>query len=382
MTRIPARPRTHFLMLICLVIPIFLVPAQSPEPAAPRHASSLDISAGQEAVTITISNAWEGAPELTYAIVPPGASGPAADARESLEAVVELPVRRIASLATPALAHLADLGALDRVVAIDTLDYVYSRTVLDAAEAGEIVEVGSGGDLNLERLIAAEPDVVIASAYGTDDPTVTRIQSAGIPVIVYADWREHDPLARAEWIKLFGVLMERSDRAEQVFSERADRYRELAERVDEAVTSRPTIMANAPWQGNWPVPAGDSYVARLFADAGGDYLWADRAGTGSRFLDLESVLSRAAEADFWINLNVGWTDRDDVREADARLEAFAPFRSRRMYHHNARVRSSGANDFWESGATRPDLVLADLVHILHPDLLPDHDLTYYRRLDP
>ncbi|MEX2444298.1 MAG: ABC transporter substrate-binding protein [Alkalispirochaeta sp.] len=373
--------------LVIWLIAVGLTPAPLPGQSSglhvgnTTHTSSLDISAREHGVTVTISNAWDGAPELTYALVLPGASEPSPDTRDSLEAVVELPVRRIASLATPALAHLADLGALDRVVAVDNLQYVYSRRVLEAAEAGRIVEVGSGAELNLERLIAAEPDVVIASAYGTDDPTVARIQATGIPVIVYADWREHDPLARAEWITLFGVLVERSDRAEGVFAERRRRYRELAELVEESIADRPTIMANAPWQGSWPVPAGDSYVARLFADAGGDYLWADRSGTGSRFLDLESVLSRAAEADFWINLNMGWTGRDDVREADPRLAAFAPYQSRRMYHHNARVRPSGANDFWESGATRPDLVLADLVHILHPDLLPDHDLTYYRRLD-
>ena len=371
------------------------LPAQSPAPAAPRHTSSLDISTDEEVVTVTISNAWDGAPELSYMLIPSdtsassrdaivlhGTSDPAADTRESLEAIIELPVRRIASLATPALAHLADVGALDRVVAVDNLNYVYNRRVLAAAEAGEIVEVGSGPELNLERLITAEPDVVIASAYGTDDPTVTRIQSAGIPVIVYADWREHDPLARAEWILLFGLLVERSARAEEIFAERERRYRQLAELVEEFVTERPTIMANAPWQGSWPVPGGDSYVAQLFADAGGDYLWADRAGSGSRFLDLEAVLSRAVEADFWINLNVGWTDRDDAREADPRLAAFAPFRHQQMYHHNARVRASGANDFWESGATRPDLVLADLVRILHPTLRTDHDLFYYRRLAP
>jgi iron complex transport system substrate-binding protein len=29
---------------------------------------------------------------------------------------------------------------------------------------------------------------------------------------------------------------------------------------------------------------------------------------------------------------------------------------------------------------RPDLILADLVAILHPDLLPDHEFVYYQHL--
>lgn len=381
MTRNGNPIRSFVVWLAAAIFATAPLPAQSSDLplVTTTHTSALNISADTRRVTVTVSDAWEGAPPLSYVVVPPGARRPE---DESISAVVELPVRRIASLATPALAHLDDLGALERVVAVDELDYVYNRQVLDAAQAGRIVEVGGGADLNLERLIAAEPDVVIATAYGADDPTVSRIQAAGIPVVVYADWREHDPLARAEWIKLFGVLVERTTTAQKIFARRARRYEALADRVEQTVTHRPSIMANAPWQGSWPVPAGNSYIARLFADAGGEYLWADRTGTGSRFLDLESVLSRGAAAEYWINLNVGWTERADVRGADSRLTAFAPYQSRQMYHHNARVRPTGANDFWESGAGRPDLVLADLVHILHPELLPGHELVYYRRLDP
>ncbi|MFO8043156.1 MAG: ABC transporter substrate-binding protein, partial [Alkalispirochaeta sp.] len=217
----------NVLVLALLIGTLLSLSAQSTDPHSPAidYAASLDIEVDDHGVTVTVSNAWQGAHPLSYAVVPEGSPRPAV---EDLAAVVELPVRRIASLATPALAHLADLDGLDRVVAVDEVNYVYNREVLQAAEAGDIVDVGSGAELNVEQLIASQPDVVIASAYGADDPTVGRIQAAGIPVIVYADWREHDPLARAEWIKLFGVLLERSGRAEEIFSRRARRYRELA----------------------------------------------------------------------------------------------------------------------------------------------------------
>ena len=118
----------------------------------------------------------------------------------------------------------------------------------------------------------------------------------------------------------------------------------------------------------------------MFADAGADYLWADRPGTGSIFLDLEAVLQRGASADYWFNLNFGWRAKSDVEALDPRLTAFRPYRIDRMYHYIGRVRPWGANDFWESGAARPDLVLSDLVHIMHPNCFPDHDPVYYRRL--
>ncbi len=329
---------------------------------------------------VRILNAWEGADERTYAVL---SSGETAADPAAYDEVIRLPVRRIVSLATPVIAHLRDLEALDRLVAVDTAAYVYHDEVRSMIRAGSVVEVGSGGSIDMETIISLSPDLVVASAFGPDDPVVRRIRAAGIPFVVLADWREQSPLGRSEWVRLFGLLTGREARAAALFTERERRYLELVEQTSSIrPTDRPAVMANAPWQGSWPVPGGDSYIARLFADAGGHYIWADRDGAGSTFLDIETVLADAAEADVWLNFNLSWRSREDVRAADGRLAAFAPYRAGTMYHFNRRARPSGANDFWESGATRPDVVLEDLIHILHPELLPDHRLYYYRRLDP
>ncbi|MCG8480377.1 MAG: ABC transporter substrate-binding protein [Spirochaetales bacterium] len=353
-----------------------------PHPAPTiRHARVLEIEGRPDGGgVVRITDAWEGADELAYAVVPSG--GAAAD-EDAYDGVIQLPVRRIVSLATPAIAHLRDLDALDRLVAVDTAAYVYDNGVRRMIREGAVAEVGSGGSLDMETLISLSPDLVVASAFGPDDPTMLRIRAAGVPFVVLADWREQSPLGRSEWVRLFGLLTGREARAEALFAERERRYLELVERTSPIRhADRPAVMANAPWQGSWPVPGGDSYIARLFADAGGRYIWADRGGAGSTFLDIETVLSDAVAAEVWLNLNLSWRSRADARAADGRLAAFAPYRSGAMYHFNRRVRPSGANDFWESGATRPDLVLEDLVRIFHPELLPDHRLHYYRRLDP
>ncbi|BAL99694.1 MAG: hypothetical protein KatS3mg049_2263 [Caldilinea sp.] len=52
-----------------------------------------------------------------------------------------------------------------------------------------------------------------------------------------------------------------------------------------------------------------------------------------------------------------------------------------MYNNNARLNEYGGNDYWEGGLANPDVVLADLIKIFHPELLPDHELVYYRKLD-
>ncbi|MFP4425566.1 MAG: ABC transporter substrate-binding protein [Spirochaetaceae bacterium] len=348
-----------------------------------RYAASLTLSRQGDRTVVTISNAWDGAPPLRYLLLKRGSEEDLTEERREYDGVIEVPLRRIASLATPAIAHLADLESLDRIVAVDDADYVYNSRIRRRIREGDIPEVGSGSSLNVERLLLTEPELVILSALGPDDPTVRRLESVGISVLPLADWREQSPLGRAEWVKLFGELLEKEAEADSIFEPRASRYLELEAMVSsDSSGSDPKVLTNAPWQGSWPVPAGRSYVARLIDAAGGEYLWAEREGTGSVFLDFESVLARGAEADVWINLNQGWKRRADALETDPRLAAFAPFRNNRMYHHNRRLRPSGANDFWESGATRPDLVLADLIRILHPDLLPNHDMIYYNRLEP
>lgn len=53
-----------------------------------------------------------------------------------------------------------------------------------------------------------------------------------------------------------------------------------------------------------------------------------------------------------------------------------------MYNNNARITEAGGNDYYESGAAHPDVILADLIQIFHPGLLPEHKLYYFKQLEP
>lgn len=327
---------------------------------------------------VSVTNAWPGAEPLRYAVVRPGAPEIRDD---DFSGVIEAPVRRVISLSSTLIPHISDLGMIDTIVGVDNGDYIYNEAIHSRIESGTIREVGSAETLDVELVIALQPDLVLLSVIGGDDPTLRRLAAAGVPTMVIADWRETTPLGRAEWIRLFGLIYERQAAADTLYRERAERYRSIAKRVAGVPQrERPTVLLNAPWQGAWPVPRGGSYVAQLFEDAGGTYLWEDTTGTGTEFLDFEVVLQRGIHADYWFNLNFGWRSRNDAIEYDSRLATFEAYRRRRMYHYVARTRRWGANDFWESGAARPDVVLADLVHILHPNALPDHSLVYYTRL--
>jgi iron complex transport system substrate-binding protein len=203
---------------------------------------------------------------------------------------------------------------------------------------------------------------------------------AGVPVAINAEWVENAPLGRAEWLMFTAAFFNAEAAANEVFADVVSTYEAmttLAADVPEA--ERPTVFAGTPWEDTWYMPGGASYVAQFLADAGANYLWADDDSTGSLYLDFETVLATAQDGDYWVNAG-SFTSLDEMLAADERYAQFAAFENDRVYNNNAIINANGGNDYWESGVMRPDLILADLVAIFHPDLLPDHEFVYYQHL--
>ena len=94
---------------------------------------------------------------------------------------------------------------------------------------------------------------------------------------------------------------------------------------------------------------------------------------------METVLAHFAQADVW--LNCGYTSMEQLLEANPKYALFRPVHTGRVYHFNRRTLPGGANDFWESAVARPDLLLADVIATLHPDLLPGHEPVYTGKVD-
>jgi iron complex transport system substrate-binding protein len=138
-------------------------------------------------------------------------------------------------------------------------------------------------------------------------------------------------------------------------------------------------MTGLPWKDAWYVPGGKSFAAAFIRDAGGDYLWKDMESHEAAPLSLESVFERGSSSGFWINCGNALS-LEDIRQTEARLAKIAPFRNGNVYNNTGRINSSGGNDFWETGVMEPHLILADLIRIFHPELLPGHELKYYRQL--
>ena len=341
----------------------------------PRHARNFSVTYTEtgKSVLVRYPSARTGGAdlgpddlELRYHLIPCGGQRGPGD--------LGYPPETVATASTTVLAHLEALDELDRLVGHQGLGNVTSPAVLARAERGLVREIGDGARTDPEKLLALAPDLYLSYLSGTE-----RAGSAGgMPVIYLADHLEVSPLARAEWILFTSLFFDRERQALDLFNEVEKRYAELAQLALSA-GSRPKVLFSAPFGGVWHVPGGRSFPAQLIEDAGGDYLWRDLEAVGSLPMDIEAVWERAHEADLWLQ-PFGWRSLEEGIEADPRFAQLPALVRADVFNNDLRLGPDGGNDYWETGALRPDLVLADLVHIFHPDLLPDHELVFHRRL--
>lgn len=367
---------------IPLLLVSFFISAQSgtrPEQVRIRYAKGFSVRyAGTYKIVHILSPFGKSTDTARYLLIPRGKPRPKGFAGYE---VVETPVRSLVAMSSMHIGLLGFLGAEDVLTGLGNLKYVSSPKVIARIEAGKVKEVGKDQTLNEELVVAMHPDLVMA--VGTPNARLDRYETlrrAGIPVLVNSEWVETTPLARAEWVKLVAVLLNRETLVNQQFAKVEAEYNRLAA-LTRAVKTRPSVITGTAYKDSWFVPNGDSYMARFFKDAGASYPWAHTRSTGSLPLNFETVFPVGLKADVW--LNVGLTDADTkkgVLGKDPRYAEFKAFKSGRMYNYSKRTNSRGSNDYWESGAVSPHRVLADLIRILHPELLPTHELYYYQQV--
>jgi iron complex transport system substrate-binding protein len=327
---------------------------------------------------VTVETPWPGATESAqYVLVQCGTPAPDGFLDEQ---IIPVPVGSIVTMSTSYLPFLDSLGLLDRLVGLDDDSFVYNPSVLAMSEEGKLVTIGYGSGVNVEQALDLAPDLVMTYSAGFAEYDAHPVLiEAGLKVVLNAEWMDTSPLGRAEWGKFMAVFFNKEAQASAQFDEIAQQYNEM-KALAAGADATPTVFSGTPFQGVWAMPGGESFAAAFFRDAGADYLWADDDSTGSLMLDFEAVYERAQDADLW--LNVGFIfSLEDLQTADARFADFAAFQNGAVWNNDARMSPGGGLDFYESAVARPDLVLADLIKIFHPDLLPDHEPVYYRQLD-
>lgn len=302
-----------------------------------------------------------------YALVPRGDSSVAVP---DGYLTIYTPVERVVCMTTLQMGNFLKLNAEENIVGMSSTRYLFSERMREQIEKGHTRRIGIEGNFDTETILAIQPDLILVSPFkrgGFD-----ALKHLGIPLVTFLGYKESSPLGQAEWVKFVGMLLGKEREAIALFDSTVARYNALKELVAEE-GNRPVVMSGELHGGNWYVVGGKSYLANQIRDAGGDY-FIHNDSTGGYYVDFEKVYSQGAGAEYWRILNSydGEYTYDVLASTDSRYVDFQPFKNKKVIYCNLRQKP-----FYELAPVEPDVVLADLIKALHPDLLVDYEPVYY-----
>ncbi|MEO0527971.1 MAG: ABC transporter substrate-binding protein [Bacteroidota bacterium] len=334
---------------------------------------------GSGVTLIKISSPWPNAETaFTYALVPKEKMALTSLNKDVYDAIITVPVERFVTTSTTHIPALEALGVIDKLIGFPDTKYISSIETRNRIANGKIMELGSNEAINTEMVLELNPEVVIGFGIDNQNKAYNTLQRANIPVVYNGDWTEETPLGKAEWIKFFAPFFEKEQKADSIFARISKSYNE-AKTLAEKTTKKPTVLSGALFKDIWYLPGGKSWAAQFLEDANTHYYWKDTQETGSLSLSMESVLSIAQEADFWVSPSQ-YISYENLQKDNRHYQQFKAFKNKKVYTF---ARTRGATDgllYYELGPNRPDLVLKDLIHIFHPELLPDHTPFFFKPL--
>ena len=340
----------------------------------PRYARGFDIVEHSNFVEILLYNPWKDSEILTrYYLVKHDTIDVPDDGMK-----IKVPVRSVASTSVTQLEFLRLIGETGSITAVCSPDIIYNEQVRERYREGQITSLGDAFNLNTERLMVLDADIVLATFYNQSSVAQQVAEASSIRMVYDNEWTESSPLARAEWIKFVAAFYDKMDVADSIFDGIDSSYQQ-AKRLTASVKHRKSVLMGGNFRGTWYMPGGGSYMGTLIKDAHASYYYENDTTTGSLPLNFETVLHNFSGVDAWLYAPAA--TMSELASMDERHKLFAPYSSGEVYGFFRRLTPSLSNDFWESAVAHPDLILKDITWALYPELLPDYEPVYILRIE-
>lgn len=337
-----------------------------------KYASLLTIVDYDGYSVATIRNPWKPEKTLhTYVLV----SDDGNDNHGVEGTVIHVPIQRASVFTTVHCALLQDFGREGSIVGVADSKYIKIPYIQEQIAKGAIVDCGNGLNPVVEKIMDIKPDAILLSPF-ENSGGYGKVEDLNIPIVECAEYMEKSPLARAEWMKFYGRLFGASEQADSLFAVVDSSYMALKERARQEGEGRSVLMDKMV--GNvWYVPGGQSTIGQMLKDAGGRYPWTDDDQSGSLSLAFETVLERAGECDVWLYRYSGNHDMtlQELTAEHRGYDQLKAFRTGAVYGCNVEQ-----SLFYEETPFRPDLLLAELLQILHPEISNLPPLRYYKKI--
>lgn len=336
-----------------------------------KYAKNINIQKNKDYVLVNIKDPWNKGHLLhSYILIQDGQKVP----KNINGTIIHTPIDNIIVYSSVHLSMINDLGEISKVKGACETKYITSDKIIQLIRQGKISDVGKSTSPNLETIIDLKGKVIIASPFQNSD--YGSIKKLNIPIIESADYMENNPLGRCEWIKFFGLLLNREKEADSLFNSVESNYLYLKQLVEKEEYI-PTVISEKKYGGTWFVPAGESYMSNFFKDAGANYLYKNTKGTGSKALTFESVLEKCINSDFWLIKYYAENNMtyNSLKEEYTPYSNFKAFKNKTIYGCNT-IR----NSYYDDITIHPDYILKDLISIFHPNLLPKYNRRYFKKI--
>ena len=352
---------------------------------------------------VTIANPWkEGTLLHRYILVPKGEEGNKTVARLAMQRsagarcvtdTVRTPVENSSVFTSPHCQLLYELGCGQAIRGVCDLDYINIPDVKKrAASAGNhgsssaIADCGSSMAPDIERIIALKPEAILVSPF-ENSGGYGKLDKLHIPLIEVADYMETSPLGRAEWMKFYGMLFEKSDAKDSkteissskaeissskagIFQSKADSLFAKIEKeylnLKAAAKKLPaglSVLTERKTGSVWYVPGGQSTIGILLKDANARYIFSEDQHSGSLAMSPEQILAKAKNIDVWAFKYFGGKplSRSQLLQEYAGYKSLAAFGSSRIYQVD-----TSREPYFEITSFHPEVLLREFILLSHP----------------
>lgn len=285
----------------------------------------------------------------------------------------KVPFHKIILLNASLMGFVSELEAENVVIGIASPEYIYSEKIHGLIKSGKIQNVGNEQKYDVEKIISMKPDAIFTNYIASFDNTYQLLKNNNIQVIFLDEYMEQSPMVKTSYIKLFGKLLGKEKEAEERFNQIQKNYNDL-KKIALQSTSKLNILANEMYGDVWYMPGGKTFTANYIADANAHYILRDNTEEKAVTMSFEEVFAKSKNIQFWVNAGNHLSKKEmlNINPFYGKLDVF---NKGKIYGVSGREKQK-ANDFFESGVVRSDVVLKDYIKIFHPELLPDYQLTY------
>lgn len=289
----------------------------------------------------------------------------------------QLPFKKIILLNASMAGYVSELDARNLIAGVTSPEYIYDGQIQSMLKAGTIQNVGNDQKYDVEKIISLKPDAIFTNHIASFDNTYQLLKNNGIQVIFLDEYREQQPLQKTAYLKLFGKMLGKADEAEKKYAEIESGYNSLKKLAQQA-KEKPVVLANEMYGDVWYLPGGKTSVARFISDANARYILTKNTEEKAVTMSFEEVYAKSGGVQYWVNAG-NHTSKKEMLTMNPFYSKLDVFSKGKIYGITGKEKGQ-ANDFFESGNVRADLILKDYIRIFHPELLPGYTLTYMKEM--